>query len=390
MRLALKLGLTASLVIFGLAQAATGLQRERVVLLLRHGIRPPTHEPALPVAVAPEAWPVWSTPNGELTPHGAQAIRLLGAFDRAWLAPGSACPDFAVHADVDERTVQTGIAYAAGFAPGCAVQVSHLQAGPDRLFSPLDGGVPGFDADMAKAAMLQSAGGDLQAVVAAHKALFTMMQSVLAPGGSTFLHAKAGIVLKGAGRMPEVTGPVKLGASGAEDFLLEYLDDKPMDQVAWGRAGQDEILELLALHPLAYQVTAQPAYIAKATAGGMAHAILAGLTGGPAVQILVGHDTNQADLAALLGLHWTLGGYPADDPPPGGGIMFTLLRDGAGAEYVTATYQVQTPREIRNLTVLDASNPPARQALPIPGCGDSATPTACRLPAFRALVGRLD
>jgi 4-phytase/acid phosphatase len=368
---------------------AADLVDESAVLLMRHGVRPPTHEPALDPAIAPDAWPKWDVPDGYLTAHGARAIFLLAAYDRKMLAakgllPDTGCPaGVTIYADVDERTVKTGEAYAAGLAPGCDVAVGHASGATDPLFSPLDGAVPGFDTKAAKAAMLAAAGGGVAAPVAANMALFEKMQNTLAPGATAFLNLPAKISGKIPGREPKLTGPIAEGASGAEDFLLEYLQGLPLSEVAWGRAGKADVAALLALHPLAYTITARPAYIANRAAGGLARRILAGLTGGGKLTVLVGHDTNIAELGGMLNLHWSLGGYPADDPPPGGGILFLLSQDKtSGARYVTAFYQVQTMDQMRNLVAA----PPAMQALPIPGCGDSVAATACSLAVFRKLV----
>jgi len=352
------------------------LHLERAVLLMRHGVRPPTHEPALDPAIAPDAWPKWEVPDGYLTPHGAAAIKLLAAYDRNFF--GAGCGDLSIYADVDERTVKTGEAYAAGF--GCATPVGHA-AGTDPLFSPLDNGDPGFDAKAAKAEMVAAGGLD---VVARNQALFQAMQAALDPGGNAFLALPEKISAKLPGHEPKLSGPLAEGASAGEDFLLEYLDDKPMSDVAWGRVDAAGVARLLALHPLEYSITARPPVIARATGEGLAQRVAAGLERGPKVQVLVGHDTNIADLGALLGLHWSLGGYPADDPPPGGGIIFSLLSGPGGSEYVAATYQVQTMDEIRNLS----SAAPAMEALAIPGCGDSTAPAACTLGDFEKLVMR--
>jgi 4-phytase/acid phosphatase len=373
------------------ANAAT-LVPDSAVLLMRHGVRPPTHEPALDPSIAPDPWPKWPVPDGFLTPHGAQAIFLLAAYDRKMLAaeallPATLCPSgISIYADVDERTLKTAEAYAAGLAPGCTLPVGHAAAATDPLFSPLDNGAPGFDEKTAKAAMLAAAGGSAAAPVAANAALFQKMQNTLAPGGTAFLRLPAKIAAKIPGHEPKLTGPIAEGASAAEDFLLEYLDDKPMNQVAWGRASRADVAALLALHPLAYSITARPSYIANRAAGPLARRILAALTGGGKFTVLVGHDTNIADLGGMLNLHWSLGGYPADDPPPGGGILFRLSHDKTGAHYVTAFYQVQTMDQIRNLVAA----PPAMQALPIPGCGDSTSPTACTLAVFETLVNAAD
>jgi 4-phytase/acid phosphatase len=365
------------------------------VLLLRHGVRPPTHEPALPPAIAPDAWPAWPVPPGDLTPHGAAAITLLAAYDRgqaaaAGLVPAEGCPSgVTIYADVDERTVATGQAFAAGFAPGCALPVGHAAGASDPLFSPLDQPDPAFDAKAAKAAMLAAAGGDLDGFTRAHAELLARMQAVLQPAGRAFLDLPSKISAPAAGRVPKFSGPVAEGASAAEDFLLEFLDGKSLDDVGWGRVGPAGIAQLLALHPLAYKLTARPAYIADRAAAPLAARILIGLTGDQKYTVLVGHDTNQAELAGMLGLHWLVGGYPADDPPPGGGMLFVLTRDTkSGRAFVTVSYQVQTMDEIRSLARLTGRAAPAMQRLAIPECGDATAAEACPLPVFAGVVKR--
>jgi 4-phytase/acid phosphatase len=372
-----------------LAQAAP-LVMDDAVLLMRHGVRPPTHEPALDPAIAPDAWPAWDVAPGDLTAHGAQAVSLVAAFDRTYfstLAPPGACPSLTIYADVDERTVKTGHAYAAGFAPDCSITVGHAAAGQDPLFSGLDDET-NFDPKAAKTAMLQAAGGSATAPITANAALFQKLQNILAPGGTTFLALPSKISAKSLAKPPKLSGPIAEGSSAAEDFLLEYLNDKPMRDVAWGRASKADIAALLALHPLAYTITARPKIIARATAAALAQRIVTLLTNPPAkVNVLVGHDTNIAELGGLLNLHWSLGGYPTDDPPPGGALVFIRSHDSStGAVYITAFYRVQTMDQIRNLTPLTLQTPPAIEPLPIPGCGDSPAPTACTLPAFAKLV----
>jgi 4-phytase/acid phosphatase len=390
-----RLAVAALLALTVASPAAAALKLERVVLLMRHGVRPPTHEPALPRAIAPEAWPTWEVADGDLTPHGAAAISLLAEYDRRlWagqgLIPAGGCPaGVSVYADVDERTVKTGEAYAAGLAPGCSIPTGHATTGKDPLFSGLDDPGQNFDAAAARAAMIAHAGFDIAHPQAAYPALFQKMQDVLDPGGNGLLVLPSTLTAKSHRQLPKLAGPLAEGSSGAEDFLLEYLDDKPMAQVAWGRADKADVAALLALHPLAYTVTARAPYVAQRAAGPLLARITGALETGPALTVLVGHDTNIAELGGLLNLHWSLGGYPADDPPPGGGIMFALWRDDvSGARYVTATYQVQTMDQIRKLTALDAAHPPAMQALPIPGCGDATSATACTLAQFTHL-GRL-
>jgi len=47
--------------------------------------------------------------------------------------------------------------------------------------------------------------------------------------------------------------------------------------------------------------------------------------------------------------------------------------------------KVLTMDQIRDLTALDAAHPPATQPLPIPGCGDATSATACPFATFMRL-----
>jgi len=107
---------------------------------------------------------------------------------------------------------------------------------------------------------------------------------------------------------------------------------------------------------------------------------------GPRLTVLVGHDTNIGDLSGLLDFDFQVSGYAADTPPPGGAVGFELLSDRTGARYVRVVYRSQTLQQMRELTPLDASHPPFRQALAIPGCAVPGEATRCSFETFVKLV----
>ena len=43
--------------------------------------------------------------------------------------------------------------------------------------------------------------------------------------------------------------------------------------------------------------------------------------------VYVGHDTNIANVAGLLGLQWQIGDYPRNDVAPGAALAFEVRRD---------------------------------------------------------------
>lgn len=381
--------------------AAGELRLERVVMLMRHGVRPPTKAPVAPPGIADKPWPAWSTPFGELTPRGYEAVKLLGAWDRAYweergLLPPARCLDrteLEVEASYKTRTQDTARALADGMMPGCPVEIPHPEdeAG-DALFHPLATGKLRFDADaaLAEARARQPEGGMAQEI-RDNAALFSLLNQAL--GCCT--PDTCGDGRKRAcdlSRTPpalhsdydggvNVGMPFSLASTIAQTFLLEYLEGMPVQDVAWGRLDEAGIGKLLEFHTLKYKYEARPPYIAQRSAGPLAARMLQALEGGAKLTVLAGHDTNIAELGGFYDLHWKVPGYPADDPPPGGALGFELLSGADGARYVRAFYRSQTMAQVRELQALDEDNPPAREHLPIPGCAEP-----CRFEAFAALT----
>ena len=143
-----------------------------------------------------------------------------------------------------------------------------------------------------------------------------------------------------------------------------------MEDVAWGRLTRDDIETLLEFHSIKFYFEGRAPYVAAHAASPLARHMLTALETGPKLTVLVGHDTNIADLGGLLDLHWAVPGYAKDDPPPAGGVGFELLADAQGRQFVRAFYRSQTMDQVRYLQPLTADNPAAIEYLAIPGCAD--------------------
>ncbi len=102
-----------------------------VVIVSRHGVRSPTWDTARLNQYSAEPWPEWGVPPGNLTPHGRELIRLMGAYYRDWLSGEhlihrDGCqdaPHIYIRTDKDQRTLETGRALAESIAPGCGITV---------------------------------------------------------------------------------------------------------------------------------------------------------------------------------------------------------------------------------------------------------------------------
>ena len=388
----------AALVLAALSSlgAAPAPRLERVFIVMRHGVRPPTKSAAAMASLADQPWPddaAWRAAPGDLTPHGAAAIRLeakalRGIYAGQGLIPaaGDLNDAVAIWADGgDERTRETAKAFAEGFGPAPPAYAFAPAGLVDPLFDGL--GQPGCALDPAKALAAVAARGP----VSTPKVLagLVRLQQIVAPGACA---GGAGQCLSGpsglaqGGREVKLTGPVAVGATLAETLLLEYENDLPPAQLGWGRLSAADLATVMAVHDRDADLTRATPYIAVRRAGPLAREILAVLSAEAApagawaidrkLIVFVGHDTNLSNLAGAFGLTWSLPGQP-DATAPGVALAFERWRDPATNEVsVRVRLFYQTPDQVRNLS--------ADLAGPV-----SVTPTDCPADGGACSLARL-
>ncbi|PZT91131.1 MULTISPECIES: histidine-type phosphatase [Sphingomonas] len=341
---------------------------ERVVMLMRHGVRAPiTGEAPLDTKVAGQ-WPTWPVAPEFLTPHGARAIAQLARHDRRWLN-GAGCPapgTVRIHTNTPERTIATGRAYADALAPGCNLTVEHNPEGKtDPLFEPLRAGATAFDATKAVAAITAYTGG-VNALTARHAATIRELDRVLGCGLPAGCSTPGLATLKPSadGRGVDFTGPIRATSGTAQVILLQYAEGMPMRDVGFGRADAATIRRLGALHAALFDVFTRSPYMTAHQTGPVGDHMLRTLTAanGPRLEVLVGHDTNVTALAAALGVDLDAPGFARNDAAPGGALVLTRRWDARGP-YVTVSYRVQPLDAIRKGTAKVIDRP-----ISIPGC----------------------
>ena len=187
--------------------------------------------------------------------------------------------------------------------------------------------------------------------------------------------------IAGSGDRLRLSGPIAIGSTAAEVFLLEYAQGLPEREVAWGRAATPAALRpLLKLHTLQFDLMQRTPYLAARQGSALVHWVVAAMrrsieTGAEAdppagrkLTLLVGHDTNLANIGGMLGLHWTLPSYLPDETPPAGALHFELLRERpTGAYAVRVAYIAQTLDQMRQGTRLDRAHPPEQATVAIVG-----------------------
>nr|WP_161959847.1 histidine-type phosphatase [Xanthomonas arboricola] len=383
------------------AKTAQAAQLKRVVVVFRHGVRAPLQGEAAAAHHADAPWPQWSTAASLLTPHGRIGVQLSGDYLRQWLVqqgvlPPSGCPaagSVSVWANTDQRTIASGALLAAALAPGCGIVAGHRPAGSnDPLFRPIEAGAVPFEAAAAVAAIDKETGGPAT-LLRGHAAELQAMQQIL---GCTrtpcdFAQMPSTLAPSANGRGLALGGPIDLTSGTGEVLLLQYAEGLPLAQVGWGRATPERLAQVSRLHALLFDIYARPHYMASRSGAPLAREVLQrfGNVQAPKVSVFVGSDTHIAALSSLLGVHFHLPGYGADDPPPGGALLLGLWREPNGQQVVRARYLAQSLDQLRTLAPLDLAHPPLQQELALGVC-TAGQRMACPLPEFsRALEKQL-
>ena len=381
------------------AEAAARL--ERVVLVVRHGVRPPTQSNAALAKYAAQPWPEWPVAPGELTPHGGETVKLVtravrAAYVRHGLLPATGCaPSGAVTVwadNADQRTRESGRIFAETVEPGCGLEARWSPAtGRDPIFT----GVTDAGPCKIDPALVPPSPPPSPAEAARLHLAVSRLQAILAPdacngGAGTCFTQPAAPAAGGAGSMSSLF-PATAGL--AEDLLLEYVDDKPTIEVGWGRASAADIATVMALHERAFALIRDNAYVTDRRAATMARIVLAAMDGrpvdggpqsGPDVKLLAlaGHDTNLAWMGGVFGVDWALPGNP-DFTAPATTLAFEVWKDGA-RRYVRPVVYYGTLDQLRTLS------PPAGEALPLAFKDCASGPKgSCPLDKVRAHVEAL-
>jgi 4-phytase/acid phosphatase len=361
------------------------------LILSRHGVRPPLTAASVLGVRSSDAWPEWEVPLGYLTPHGAQAIRQMGAYMRLDLArkgliPATGCPasgTIYLYADIQQRTIMSTRNTFAALEPGCdarpVYEVAGAPAVDDPVFSPIPAAFPPPSAEAIAADPQAALGNDPAAYfsLAANPELKELAQ-ILAPDPA---HPAAKPIL-------DDPRPLAVGAPLIEDFLLEYTDGKPMSEVGWGHVDEPTLRRLMPVYVKGFSRGTRTPLSARSRGSNLVAHILDTLEQaaqlaqtqpgnpvrgafGPADTRLVyigGHDSDLSHIGSLFGLHWTVGGV-TDDTPPDSQIVFELWQSSKSKEYtIRLFYRAQTYDQLRSGRPLTLASPPAKVDQTPPGC----------------------
>ena len=391
----------------------------RVVLLSRHGVRSPTQNAETLASwrrTAISAWPDFGVPPGYLTPKGEDRVDEMGGFYRTYLDPeglfrDDRCPDDVfIWADRDERTVLTAQGLGSGLTRGgnpaqrCRFAIDEAADKTDPVFHPTVA-LPAchLDADKVKRSvnigeLLRTYGKELNLV---QHILQCCSDKLCRDPGNGAAQTCSLLTLPSSvdtakGRA-SIKGGLGIAQSFAETLLLQYAQGFGYDNFGFGRARKASMLETLRLHTGVFDAVQRVPYVAQRQGANMLYHLAyavengrdPGATGGYDKFIAyVGHDTNIANVAALLNLHWTLPAYgpdEKDDMPPGGALIFEVRQAANQEPSVSAFFAAQSPDDMRLPRKPGITRPPPPMAqVGINGCGRADG--SCSMTAFVGLA----
>jgi 4-phytase/acid phosphatase len=416
---------------FVAAQPVDDTRLKQVIIFGRHGVRTPVvpnstlnHFSVLPFPTFNVAGVANPGPS-VLTTNGRTNEIILGGYFRLWLTQeglltGNDSADAAfvyVRATGTPLISDTARAFAAGLLPAATLNVnSYAAPAADPLFDPVDAGVAVFSGRKAVAAVNGRLGGNAQSLTLAYASELALARSILLnyPAGTTPAPAVPPNVVDVAALPIEITAgtaatPINLGGLAdviyaIDPFVMEYADGLPASEVGWGQLTADSISQTFRLYNVALDLEYKTPYMARVLSSNMASHVartmvqaatgnaMTGTLGSPSSKVIVvtAANTNMTGFAGLLHLDWLQPGYQNDVLAPGGAITFELRQSQSTGEYVVRTsYIAQTMDQLRNLTPLTLSAPPASAPVLVPGCTiRNAATLDCPLGVFVTVVDR--
>jgi 4-phytase/acid phosphatase len=342
---------------------------------------------------------------GELTPHGAAAVTLMGEglrqhYSRAGLLSAASCAKgnaVYVWADSsDNRTRESGEALAKGL--DCGARSEHGKPGDsDIMFDAVEANVCPVDPLKAQKEVSARLPGLLARNRAAYQRAREKMQSILTPsykGGACTGTGKDCRIAGGENRITDkgkLEGPLDPGSTLSEVMLLEYAQGMP--NPGWGGAATPaDLAAVMPLHEIYADLMRRTPYLASRRGSHLVQEILDLLAGKPgsvrgappvpkeaSLVVFLGHDTNLSNLSGLLDANWRLPGQP-DATAPDTALAFEVWKEADGRRSVKLRLFYQTPDQLRGLAAFTQARPVPTLPLSFPGC---SAKEACTLDRFQ-------
>ncbi|HUO32870.1 MAG TPA: histidine-type phosphatase [Bryobacteraceae bacterium] len=402
---------------FLVAQHPDTTTLKQVIIFGRHGVRTPTVGPLVLNGFSALTYPVFAESGQDtITQHGKTNETILGGYFRLWLTQenlltGNDNSDAAfVYARANNAPliVDTAQAFVAGLLPAAQLTVNTVPA-PDPLFDPIDAGVAKLDNNMAMAAVNGRLGGNAQSISTAYAAEFALTRAVLfnypvgttppppTPAGKTDVTTVPITITPGNSTAPVTPGGLADFYYAIDPFMMEYADGMSLSNVGWGNLNVAQISQIFRVYNELLDFEYKTPYLAAVQSSNLGSHIVrtmlqaatgtatSGAVGSPSdkIVVLTAANTNLVGLAGLFHLDWLVAGDQPDVAALGGAIVFQLRQSQRTGEFIVrVAYITQTMDQLRNLTPLTLTAPPANVPVFIPGCSIDNATFDCPLSTF--------
>lgn len=366
---------------------------EQVVIFSRHGLRAPLATPSSTLGqLTSHQWPLLDTKASYLTTKGGVLESYFGHYIQEWLVDNQLlddkkCPtekDIFFYANSMQRTIATAQYLALGAYPGCNVFVYHKEKmnTMDALFSLNIRDDSEQFKQQAIASINQNAGENgINGLNQRLQSIYQKMEQIIDYQGSvscegieqchlTNLDTNIRLV---AGEEPGITGPLRIGTSLADAFILQYYEGIPLKKIAWGNIDSvDELKQLVSIKEYYNSIVFGSPVIANYVTKNLLSYIydsFAESSVRPKVTVLVGHDSNIASLLSALQVKPYHLPNQFETTPIGGKLFFERWKDNqTGKQLMKIEYIYQSTEQIINMAILNRHNPPQVVTLQLTDC----------------------
>ncbi|XP_059056444.1 glucose-1-phosphatase-like [Achroia grisella] len=352
---------------------------KQVIILSRHNVRTPLSK--FLNIMTPKSWPVWKEKSGHLTAKGALLEGYMGEFFSEWLKKEdllkNGCPTedvFYAYANLKQRTKASAKAFVNQAFPNCNIAVHHSNT-TDPVFDPI---IHNKTASF-KNYVVKEMKAHLKTLKLNNS--YDFLENILDYKHSKLcekshqcnLKTDKNNIIVEPGTKPNLWGPIKIGNSVADAFVMQYYEGFPMNNIAWGYLdNQEQWIQMMQLssgyHDVIFNNSVVAMDIAKPLIKYIADLCL-GQGEVPKVTLLMGHDANMFTLLKGMGFKRYSLIDQHEHIPVGSKIVFQKWYDVVTRRnLLKINFIYQSKSQLRDGTPLSLNNPPQFELLELANC----------------------
>ncbi len=353
-----------------------GYTLEQVVVLSRHNIRSPlSGGDSLLGTITPHKWFEWSSAPSELSVRGGTSETNMGQYFRKWLEDEGLFPEnyhptddeVRIYANSKQRTIATAKFFSTGLLPTDDNGVEYHAAFDemDPVFNPqLTFDSEKYSSD-AKAEINNLYGENIKNLADNYELLSDVIDmedsQAFQDGTVKGLETDDIEIILDEGAEPGMKGSLKTACSISDALILQYYEESDEKKAAFDNNLSEEKWEDIAEIKDVY---GDVLFTAPLVAANVAHPLLEEIESeldndDRKFTFLCGHDSNIGSVLAALEVNeYSLPDTIEKKTPIGSKLVFSEYRDANGEKFVSVDMVYQTTDQLRNLSLLDAENPP--------------------------------